>query len=95
MMVRESVIEKWIESVEEYIPWGVPPSHFESPERLDNELEGAIEWFCHDRNYSQRTINELLEVMDVRDAYYKTLSENDYRLPSDAESPSNSSKEAS
>lgn len=87
-MVRESVVEKWIENVEEYIPWGVPPSHFENPDGLNNELEGSIESFCEDRNYSQRTVNELLEVIDVRDAYYKTLSENGYRLPSDADEES-------
>jgi len=92
-MVRESVIDKWIENVDEYIVWGVPPNHYENPDSLNNEFGDAIEDFCRINKYSERTSNELLNVIDVRDAFYKALSENGYTLPCDAEIISNTDKE--
>jgi len=94
-MMRESVIEKWIETVDDYIIWGVPDDHYEDPEHLDNDFGDVVEEFCRVNKYSERTSNELLNVIDVRDAYYKTLSRNGYRLPCDAEYPSNNGKEGS
>lgn len=84
-MVRDSVIKKWVENVEDFIIWGLPDDFHEDPDKLNDNLGDAIEQFCRANRYSEKTSNELLNIIEVRDEFYKALSRNGYTLPCDSE----------
>ena len=78
--MRDTIIEKWENEMESedllklgYVIAGLPKEHYAKADNLNNALEFAIENFAKRHRLSERTEEEMLNCIPVRDAFYKML----------------------
>lgn len=78
--MRDSIIKKWEREMEfedlvllDYIISGLPEGYYKNRDNLSDALAYAIEEFCKRYHYSQKTMDEMVNVISVRDAFYKRL----------------------
>ncbi len=78
--MRESVIEKWERLMEsegmdlvelDIIVPGLPKNYYK--ENVLDTFMDAVDWFCYRQKYSERTAEEMVNTILIRDAYYKML----------------------
>jgi len=78
--MRDSIIEKWEDELEngdlvdlEFIIPGLPNGYYKDEDCLADALDFAIENFVKRYKLSEKTEEEMLNTILIRDAFYKML----------------------
>jgi len=78
--MRESTVEKWERELESedlvrlgYIIAGLPANYYHDEDNVQDAMDFAIEEFCKRHGLSKKTEEEMLNIIAVRDAFYKML----------------------
>ena len=82
-MVRESIYQKFLEEVEDYIVPGYPPEVMHTIDQMNDEIMDVIERFQEAHGYSENTFEELLDNILVRDAIIGELKKCGYEFDED------------
>ena len=78
--MRESVYLKFIDEIQDYIVPGYPKEIMHTDEHLNDEIAAVIERFQEAHGYSERTYEEMLDTIPVRDAILRELKECGYEF---------------
>ena len=82
-MVRESIYQKFLEEIEDYIVPGYPPEGMHTMDQLNDEIMEVVERFQEAHGYSERTFEAMLDDIYVRDAIVHELKECGYTFDED------------
>ena len=84
--MKESVYQRFLEEVEDHIVPGYPKEIMHTDEHLNDEIAAVVERFQEAHGYSERTYEEMVDNILIRDAIIVELKKCGYEFENDLRS---------